>query len=132
VSPVDPRSESLLERSSPFFHLANLCTQSTHVQDLTIEADAEQVTDAAYINDDDALEIARQCVAIGAEFTILPGSLIHSLHDPCPHPPPQPSETLHCSMHCKVHGRAAGQPCPVESQVTCSAEFSKPRCHDPR
>jgi hypothetical protein len=48
-SPVDPRSESLLEHSSPFFHLASLCAQlrTTHVQDLTIEPDAEQVTDAA-------------------------------------------------------------------------------------
>jgi hypothetical protein len=50
-SPVDPRSETLLEHSSPFFHLASLCThlRATHVQDLTIEPDVtvDQVTDPA-------------------------------------------------------------------------------------
>ena len=49
-SPMDPFNESLLEHSSPFFHLASLCAQlrATHVQDLTIEPDIEQVTDAPF------------------------------------------------------------------------------------
>ncbi|KAI0252022.1 hypothetical protein BJV78DRAFT_1282017 [Lactifluus subvellereus] len=46
-SPVDPHSESLLEHSSPFFHLASLCAElrATRVQELSIEPDVEHVTD---------------------------------------------------------------------------------------
>ena len=46
-SPVDPHSESLLEHSSPFFHLSSLCGElrATCVQDLSIEPDLEYVTD---------------------------------------------------------------------------------------
>jgi hypothetical protein len=38
-SPVDPRGETLLDHSSPFFHLGGLCTQlpAMRVSDLTIE-----------------------------------------------------------------------------------------------
>ncbi|KAH9967063.1 hypothetical protein BGW80DRAFT_1447592 [Lactifluus volemus] len=45
-SPVDPRSESLLEHSSPFFHLASLCETelgTTKVQDLIVVPDVEQL-----------------------------------------------------------------------------------------
>ena len=42
-SPVDPRGETLLEHSSPFFHLGGLCTQlpSMRVSDLTIGPEPE-------------------------------------------------------------------------------------------
>ena len=42
-SPVDPRGETLLEHSSPFFHLGGLCTQlpAMRVSDLTIEPEPE-------------------------------------------------------------------------------------------
>lgn len=51
-SPVDPRGETLLEHSSPFFHLAGLCALLglTRVQDLTVEPDVdvpEQMVDGA-------------------------------------------------------------------------------------
>ena len=38
-SPVDPRGETLLDHSSPFFHLGGLCTQlpAMRVSDLTVE-----------------------------------------------------------------------------------------------
>jgi hypothetical protein len=45
-SPVDPQSESLLEHSSPFFHLASLCETELRtrlVQDLTVVPDVEQL-----------------------------------------------------------------------------------------
>ena len=42
-SPVDPRGETLLDHSSPFFHLGGLCTQlpAMCVSDLTIEPELE-------------------------------------------------------------------------------------------
>jgi hypothetical protein len=42
-SPVDPRGETLLEHSSPFFHLGGLCTQlpAMRVSDLTVEPEPE-------------------------------------------------------------------------------------------
>ena len=42
-SPVDPCGETLLEHSSPFFHLGGLCTQlpAMRVSDLTIEREPE-------------------------------------------------------------------------------------------
>jgi hypothetical protein len=52
-SPVDPRGETLLEHSSPFYHLGGLCTQlpAMHVENLTIEPEPEQDREPVVVND---------------------------------------------------------------------------------
>jgi hypothetical protein len=49
-SPVDPRGETLLDHSSPFFHLGGLCSQLPvmRVSDLRIEPEPEQAVMSGY------------------------------------------------------------------------------------
>jgi hypothetical protein len=57
-SPVDPRA-TLLEHSSPFFHLSGLCTQlpNMHVTNLTIEPEPELDREQVVISDNDGTGI---------------------------------------------------------------------------
>lgn len=87
-SPVDPRGETLLEHSSPFFHLAGLCTQlpAMRVSDLTIEPEPEpdrgtEIASTSTIHWESLLRAldSAQCLRLHGKGTEISSPLLHTI-----------------------------------------------------